>query len=142
MPRLDYDRLIKINTNGSVHHFLASLCPDQLFAAGKRGAIIIGIGYGWGYYFIRSLEIMPCIMGGVTTLMDGSRSGASSYYAEPGVRLTVNATYPVQFYASAYYFYHIPIGNEPYWEKNEEFEPYGMAYKNGLGFSFGVKYNF
>lgn len=143
MPRLDYDGLIKINTNGSVHHFLASLSPDQLVFREKVGAMKFCLGYGWGYYFIRSLEIMPYIMAGVSTLMVGtSENLGASYYAEPGVRLTVNATYPVQFYGSAYYFYHIPIGNEEYMTSNKALAEYGRQYSDGLGFTFGVKYNF
>lgn len=143
MPRLDYDGLIKINTNGSVHHFLASLSPDQLIFPEKVGAMKFCLGYGWGYYFIRSLEIMPHIMVGVSSLMAGSSENlGASYYVEPGVRLTVNATYPVQFYGSGYYFYHIPFGNEEYMSNNQILAEYGRQYSNGLGFTFGVKYNF
>ena len=141
-PRLNLDYLVSLSTNGGALFFLGCFDPSQLFDRNDAGMMRFGVGAGYGFIW-RPIQVMPYIMGGMSGFSEGLRDEPEvCYYAEPGIRLTINITYPIQVYGGASYYYQLPLRSERYNEKITEYtERTGITFNNGPVFYLGVKYN-
>lgn len=122
----------------------------------------VSLGYMFGIKIKQFLEIQPFIKGGIDmvstspaveeeTLKDLAviedytiqkeedlKKSSSSWYLDPGIRLTFNVVYPVQLYLQANYSIGFG-GGDKYNILNKYFTDCGYGHTNGLGVGGGIR---